>query len=827
MQLIHKRGFIRLLSIAVTFLFFALNNNVNAAFISGKVIDETGQPLAFSNVFIKGTTNGTTTNMDGDYKIEVTAGTYEIVFRFIGYKTIQKEVIVKEAAVTLNVTLQKENYTLREAVVTAGEDPAYAVIRNAIRKRKFYLEQVEEYSCDVYIKGLQRVKKYPKKFLGKEVQLGQFIDSVSGIVYLSESVSKFNYKKQGQIREEMISSKVSGSNKAFSYNQASDMLFNFYENLMETGLSPRGVVSPIAENALFYYKYRLAGTYFENDMLINKIEVLPRRKNDPVFRGYIYIQENTWRIHALDLVLTKESQILFVDTFAIKQVFVPAAADNSVWLAASNNFYFHFDLFGFEGNGSYIGIFSNYNLQPGFSKKFFSGEIMKVNDDANKKDTGYWSAARPVPLSAEESVDYVRKDSMRTIRESKHYLDSLDHTTNKISVSKVVLTGYNYRQRYKKQEFNFSPLIQNVQFNTVEGLNFSLAPTYTKRYEERKRKLDLIPFLKYGVANKTFNATMRAAYLYNREHFSTIAIEGGKNSFQLNNRIPISPIINTSYSLFGEKNYLKLFSKSYGLISYTTEVTNGVNINVVTAFADRTALVNHTDYAFKNVEGREYTSNNPLNETSDEPAFEKNQSLTAEINFRFRIKQKYISRPDVKIISGSRYPTFVLGYKKGFHNVFNSDVDYDLITAGVNDELNVGLLGSTAYELSAGKFLNNTSLYLMDATHFNGNQTVFSSFDLDKFSLLNYFTYSTAEEFMEAHVQHDFGGFIFNKVPLLRKLKLNELVSFDYLHVKGLPDYFELAAGISKLNLLKLEFVAGFSKNIKTQTAIRISLSGL
>jgi len=802
---------------------------VKANSISGKVTDQEGQPLPFANVYLKGTSKGTTTNLEGNYKIEMMDGNYEIVFRFIGYKTLTKEVEVNRQEMVLNVSLEKEQYSLKEVVIAAGEDPAYAIIRNAIRMRKFYREQVEEYSADVYIKGLQRLIKWPKKFLGQPVVLNDFVDSVSHIIYLSESVSKFNFKQSDQVREEMISSKVSGNSRAFSWNQASDMLFNFYENLMETEISPRGVVSPISANALFYYKYRLEGTYFENNVMINKISVIPERKNDPVFSGTIFIQDSTWRIHSLDLYLTKNSQILFVDTLSIKQVFVPVSSDNSVWMPASNQFTFHFDLLGFEGNGNYVGIFSNYNLNPGFANNFFKGEVMKVNEDANKKDTSYWASVRPVPITSEEQLDYLKKDSAQSRKESKPFLDSLDRKTNKLGFGKIFLTGYNYRQRYKKQAFDFSPIIQNVQFNTVEGLNFSLVPEYTKTYEN-KRKIIFTPFLKYGIANKTFNGTLRTQFNYNRERFSSVAVEGGRNSVQLNDLNPISPLINTSYSLFGEKNYMKIYAKTYGLITYNTEVVNGINIHAIVEYAERSPLVNHTDYTFKNIGGRDYSSNNPLNPVNDQPSFEKNQSLSAAINFRFRIKQKFMSRPDQKIIIGSKYPTFILNYKKGFHSRFiriGSDVNYDLIKGGADDEMDLGLLGTLKYEVMYGKFLSHKSLYFMDYQHFNGNQTIFSSFGLRKFNLLDYYAYSTTDQFIEAHIEHDFGGFIFNKIPLLRKLKLNEIAGFDYLRVPGSDDHFEVSFGLSKLGLIKAEFVAGLTKNRKAQTGIRISLTGL
>jgi hypothetical protein len=118
-------------------------------------------------------------------------------------------------------------------------------------------------------------------------------------------------------------------------------------------------------------------------------------------------------------------------------------------------------------------------------------------------------------------------------------------------------------------------------------------------------------------------------------------------------------------------------------------------------------------------------------------------------------------------------------------------------------------------------------MYFMDYQHFNGNLTAFSSFDLRKFNILDYYSNSTADEFIEGHFEHDFSGFIFNKIPLIRKLKLNEIAGFDYLHVPGLEDHFEVSFGITKLNIIRIDFVAGFTQNSKTQTGFRFILAGL
>lgn len=798
-----------------------------AAIISGSVTGVNGEPLAFANVYVKGTSKGTTTNQEGKYRFEQQPGNCELVFRYLGYKMKIVPVEVATEPILLNVKLDPENYNLIEVEIRAGdEDPAYAIIRKAISKRKFYLNQVDEFSCDVYVKGLQKVTKHPEKFFGVDVDLSEFVDSTTKIAYLSESVSKYHFKKPDQVKEVMISSRVSGSNRAFSFNQASDMEFNFYKNIMMAdGLSPRGFISPIASNAIFYYNYRLEGSFYENGHWVNKIAVTPKRKSDPVFSGFIFIQDSTWRIHSTDLYLTKDSQIQFVDTLRVNQVFIPASKEEDIWLQGSVTFRFVFSFMGFEGDGNFVGVFSEYDVNPGFKKQHFKGSVMKINDDSNKRDTSYWELMRPIPLTPEELRDYTKRDSLQVIKESKPYQDSLDAKSNKFKPGNL-LSGYTYSDRYTKTEISFSSLLENIQFNTVEGLTIGIGVDHNKEFEKRK-SIESDLNIRYGFSNYKWNSTAAIKYNYNIKKFAYISIEGGDDLLQYNENNPVSGFVNTYYSLFKERNYLKLYHKQSGKIESRYEVYNGIRLTASLEYSQRSAVTNSTDYSFTDVKKREYTSNAPLNPLLDIPAFKINQAVKFFATARIRPKQKFIDRPDRNIILGSKYPTFVINYEKGLNNIAGSDVDYDRLEIGVEDNILLGMLGKFSYSGWYGKFLDSDKMYFMDYAHFLGNKTIFSSFHQRRYDLLDYYTYSTSEEYIQAFAEHAFGGFVLNKIPLLRKLKLNEIAGIRYLHVPGHNDHFEFSFGLEKLGLIRADFVMSFDENGNSKTGFVIGLKGI
>ena len=134
---------------------------------------------------------------------------------------------------------------------------------------------MNNYACDAYMKGFNEIIESPDKLLGFDLdELEETLDDGKGVIYLSESVSKV-YKKGSKAKEVMFSSKVSGNDQGYSFNSAKEMDFNFYENTVEIN---RNMISPIAKNALNYYDYKLEGTIYEGNQLVNKIKVIPKNE---------------------------------------------------------------------------------------------------------------------------------------------------------------------------------------------------------------------------------------------------------------------------------------------------------------------------------------------------------------------------------------------------------------------------------------------------------------------------------------------------------------------------------------------------------------------
>ena len=793
--------------------------------LSGKITDDQNRPIPFVSVFVKNTTRGTSANGEGNYTLLLNPGTYEVQYRAVGFKQESRKLNINNNQ-TLNITLHTEAYQLNSVIIKAGgEDPAYAIIRKAIKKRKYYLNQVNAYTCEVYIKGLQKLLAAPKKFMGVDVQKiarENGLDSNRrGIIYLSESESKFSFMRPDKVHEEMISSKVSGRNQAFSYNRASDVKVDFYDNIQDwNGLSNRPLISPIAENALFYYNYKYVGFSTENGETINKIQVTPKRKYDACFQGYIYILEDSWRIYSLDLFITKKQNINFVDTIKVSQAYIPV--NQKVWMPSSIKFEFTGGLLGFKIGGYFISIYKDYDINPIINKKEFN-EVLKITKGINKKDSLFWQNERPVPLTEEEKTDYAKKEALAKKRESKTYLDSLDKINNKFNALKFLNGGYHYRNRFKHEFYNFDGLNGAIGFNTVAGFLLNYGASYSKRIDSsNNRFLTVGARIRYGFANKQLNGiafTSIPAGPY------TIGLSGGSDMVDLNSYAPMSALVNEFYSLWARENREKLYQKQFASAFITRRITGGLKASASVEWADRKWLPNSSSYSFLHPQNHQYTSNNPFSPNLDAPVFPENQSFKVVLRSTYDFSNQYETFPWGRRYIPSEYPTIGVSYTKGISGILGSDVDYDLLSADISkSNMNLGVLGRTSFYIGAGKFLNSNKLYFPDYAQFSGNQVLFAKNSINSFLLLNYYNYSTNTEYAEGHLEHNFSGFILNKIPLIRKLKLQEIVDVNYLTTPALKNYTELGIGVQYLGF-RLMYGTSYNSGINAKQGVRIGLS--
>lgn len=800
------------------FLLFLFLSSTISAQIVGKVTDKEGQPLPYVNIYLQNSYVGTTTNDDGNYSLNATEkNEYTVTFQFLGYKTLTQTLSPTSFPYILNASLEEESTSLDEVVVNTSEDPAYRIIRATIAQRKENLERLSEYTADFYSRGLWKVKDVPEKIMGQEV--GDFegmLDSTrTGIIYLSETISEIAYKKPDKFTEKIIASKVSGNDNGFSFNSAQSANISFYESTVELNAA---LVSPIANNALSYYNYTLDGVFYEGSKLINKIKVIPKRPKDRVWQGYIYIVEDDWQLYGTELSTTGAAiQVPFVSNLKVKQNY-KFDLENEYWIKISQSIDFGFGLLGMKGEGGFIAVYSNYNFNPVFAKKTFTNEVLSFNPEANKKDSLFWRGSRPVPLTDEELKDYIKKDSLQVLRQSKPYLDSLDAKSNKFGALSI-LTGYSYKNSYEKWSLGYEGPIRKINFNSVQGWNSKAGLTFSKWFDDnRTNTLETAIRADYGIAEDRLRFTGGILRNFNWKDKLRFSISGGSKVAQFNDSEPISPIINMVATLFFERNYMKLYALNYGRIGYSQEVINGLHLYAAAGYENRQPLFNQTDYVMIPNKDVSYTSNNPLASNDfNNAAIAEHNIVKSKVRARINFAQKYFSNPDMKFnIGDNKFPELNLSVENGTA-ITESNYDYTQFEASLNQSISLGNKGQFDFNLKGGVFANGDGVSFIDYKHFNGNQTRVGTSPnyTNVFNLMPYYELSTNKSYFEGHLEHDFRGWILGKIPRINQLNLNLVAGAHFLSTEERKPYSEISVGIDnlgfgKFRLLRVDYVRSY-----------------
>nr|WP_321450564.1 DUF5686 and carboxypeptidase regulatory-like domain-containing protein [uncultured Carboxylicivirga sp.] len=326
-------------------LFVALSMPVWAQTgIKGVVTDENDQTVPFATIYLKQTTTGTTTNELGEYEILLDPGSYTIVFQGLGFEKQEIKLTVSDGFISKDIQLKKQAYRIKEVrVYSGGEDPAYPIMRKAISLAPYYQRQISEYNAEVYLKGslvMEKIPKLLKKMMTVDVNDSE-MQIEEGKTYTMESMNEIKFTAPDKYDHTIVHSQStfpdSNENNVMGY-----ITYSFYEPTQDVA------VSPLAPNAFSYYKFVYEGYFYEGDVAVNKIKIIPKRKSQQTYSGYIYIVDNLWNIHSIDV--TNEA---FYGELNIKQVYAPVKERS--WLPISHRFNLKASVFGVKANFRYAG----------------------------------------------------------------------------------------------------------------------------------------------------------------------------------------------------------------------------------------------------------------------------------------------------------------------------------------------------------------------------------------------------------------------------------------------------------------------------------------
>lgn len=776
--------------------------------IRGTVVDKDGNGLSAVSIRIQNSYIGTSSNTKGEFELpQPKESKVTLIFQRLGFKTLEQVIVANQFNTQQKITLNESALDIDEVIINTKTNPADNIIRKAIANRKKNARSHDKYEADFYSKGSFNLVNMPKRIFGMKIESDQ--DSINtGIIYLSETISKIKVERPNKIHEKIIASKVSGDSRGLSFNRAEGTDFELYSNYLDFG--PSKIITPIADQAFSYYKFRLENSFEEEGRLIHKIKVLPKRNTEPVLEGYIYIDNDNSQIYALDaLILGSRANIEFIDSLQITQQYGFHQQEER-WIKQLQTLNFTAGLLGIKFQGYFNHTFSNYKFVDAFDANTFGRVISEFDVESTTKKEDYWTKNRQIPLTELEIKDYLRKDSIATVKESSAYKDSVDLVANKFEIIDLI-KGYRYQNSIKKYNISYlSPIsIARTSFNTVHGWNFKSGLEANIGDRDSKNRLNAVLLVNYGLADKQLYLEGNIKNRFNKINYATLELKGGTAVKQFNSSNPISPFINSVYSLLFKDNFMKLYKEDFLSANYSQYLHPNWKLNTSFGYSQRSNLYNAAKYQNVATE-KSYVSNNPLDPMAfNSDAFVNHHLFRANINIDIFFKTKINKLPAQYIYRHSnRYPMINLSYTNAFASN-EKNYNFQEVKAKLSQDISLGNKGLFGYQMTAGKFFNADNISFVDYKHFNGNQTHLNTNTryLNNYLMLPYYAHSRNKSYLELHTEHHFKGFLMNKIPGISALKWQTIVGYHLLASENRKPYQEFSVGFNNIGWGKYRFL--------------------
>ena len=683
------------------------------------------------------------------------------------------------------------------------------LVKEAIEINK--TNNLSGFACTAYLKNSLLLSDKPDYFLGKNLK--EFTNLANHqLLWLYESCSDIYFVPYQGFKESVLASRSFGKYPSWEFKSATDLMIDFSKDGVRLGsLSDRNFVSPIGGDAFQFYNFKFKGS--ANHQI--HIAVEPKNTNTPTFKGDFVLDSLTKKLLAIHFNTTGNKGIEFIDSLAIDQEY---ALDKQ--RPNFSKFTFKGQIMKFTFSGIAIAEFNHNESLKMDSALFERSESQKVNAEVfNKK---ILDQRRSIPLTLQERLSFDFQDTLRIEQQQKDFSASINGVYSKNNWVSILFSDLNWKINPEKSLIIFQPIIPAFFYNTVEGAGLNYGFKYIQNMKNGKN-WSVTPKFRYGIANRQLNSDVSLSWLYQPLKRGSVNFSFGKTNLDLNPNGTLNALQNTVSTLLFEQNFMKLFRKEYTSLSIGKELIGNLYLSLGSELSRNQSLLNSYDYKFRDIKQRNFSSNNPLDPSMQSELFPKHTSFHIDASFVYTINQPYIIKDGQKIYKLPLGPRFLFTYRRGFPNIFGSVSDYQYLELEVQQEkLDLGLWGYGSYSISGGKFFDTKNVYYPEWRHFSGNMALVFNPGLRSFHLLDFYTYSTNQYFFEAHFEHNFNKHFTSYLPLLKKLRLEELIGGAYLYQPQKDHYFESYLGLRRL-MFRLDYAFSFNNKGMLDKSLKFS----
>ena len=724
--------------------------------ITGTVTDAgDGQPLPYVNVYFKGTTIGTTTDLGGHYSL----GTYEpsdsVIASFVGYHSVAMP--VKRAInQVIDFNLEVTSTSLKEIEIIPEERWVDLLMRRVIKTKDLNNpDQISAYQCVVYSKiqidlnnidenlRERRIVK-PIDFVFENLDTSDLNQKVYLPTLISETMSDFYFRKSPQATREIIkASQVSGMENQ-SITQYLGGLFlniNIYDNYLN--IFDKNFISPIANFAFSTYEYSLEDTVVLDGKTCYQVRFEPKRKQELTFYGRIWIHDTSFAVKKVDMRASGDANFNWVNDFYISLTY--EKVNGRYWALVRD--YRLVDMNPIESNAlKLLGIFGHRTAiyqdyifdQPKEDEFYTSATNVIVDPEAYTREDSYWESARPDTLSRQEAQIYQMVDSIKKVPAYKNY--------EKLAL--LVGTGY-----WLMGKFELGPIYKFISFNAIEGVRLRVGGKTSHQFS---KKILLEGHVAFGTEDLRFKYGLAATYILNKNPRRSVGIAYKYDMEQLGQ----------DPNAFSEDNFFASFFRRSpaNKLTMVSEFKTFYEHEWFTGFSNTIRFIRRDVYALGdekfviNDNGHQYIDNSLV-------------SNEIQVYTRFAYRERYLYGQFERTNLGTRYPVLELLYGYAIPSLPDSDVEYHRLQFKVRQWFNVFNIGWSKYILETGKIWG-TVPYPFLKIH-EGNETFF--FYPEAGNIMNYYEF-ISDLYASLYYTHHFDGLFLNKIPLMRKLKWREVV---------------------------------------------------
>lgn len=763
----------------ITLVLFILCVFINAQIkIQGKVIDaETLEPIAYADIRLPELKINATSNSDGTFYIESTVNTDKIAISKNGYEyanyVIEKKIDYSFVAQLFPSEEDKSNNTtetvdLETAVVSSKkkvrlkkkENPAYAILREVWkRKKKNGLKLVPHYQYDEYEKLQFDISNIDSTFMKRKLFKGmEFIfdkvdtSSINGKTFLPAFLNESLYKVAGinkpgtKERRELVANKTSG----FENNEVvASVVKNIFRDIdiydNRVNILDIKFVSPIASDGFSVYDYELKDTVDVDGVESYRIKYYPRRNGELTFKGDLYISKANYAVKEVVMETTKDINVNFV-----RNVFMDLEFDipnDSIFYPRKE--YAMLDMSLINKKESAKGIFAhktvnyyNYDFNTQHPEKYYYERIDPSKTSINNQSDEFWTENRPEALTKNQEGIYTTLEALNKVPKFNRIVKGIE------------VLGSGYYNIWNSVDIG--DLYSTFGYNQIEGVRLRAgARTYFSQNDMWRAQ----GFLAYGFRDDKLKYGGDIRYMFNKYNRFQVGLGTKRDVEQLAATLTSSDGIMTRS--FASSSIINQGNNTY--------LSNNNLTNVYASIEPWKNVMFRVDGNYQYIKSADRESFSIAYE-KDGQVKENLTNSSISVSIIARPKAKYTQYGLDRFQLTTLAPTIMLRYTRGLKGVINSDFAYDKLQFLYTQPILIGSFGRTLITVEAGKTFQAVPLSLLSAIP--GNESYGQVYGT--FTQVDYYEFVT-DQYTTMNWEHHFNGWILNKIPLVKKLKLREV----------------------------------------------------